>query len=255
MSLKDIIKLILKILYTIILAFFNLVFLLGMLFEKEKIFFLIFLIITSLTLFLMWYKKGKPFKHTYIDNENNKNHGISNDKFNTLYEIQNLIKSLSPKCNYKKLATHLRDVLSETESIEAVTHGTQLANDYKHALSCVVTNKRFIGYHKTIFNEKRIEIPIEKISSIIYSTGIIKGTIEINNMGHKLNIYNVPKSEVQDFVKSVNEQINNYKTFKIEYSSNKQANVADQIEKLAGLYKDGVLTEFEFQIKKKELLK
>lgn len=48
--------------------------------------------------------------------------------------------------------------------------------------------------------------------------------------------------------------MNNYKSFKIEINKTVEKDVTDKIEKLATLHKEGELTDYEFAMKKMELL-
>jgi len=239
-------KNILKLAITWFLGIFDLIFLVGIWLDDNKTPFVVSFLIFSGLIFLIWYKKENKQPTT------NKT-DLQNEPNTTLYQIENILKRYSPNCCYKKAAKHLQTILLEGEKIEGATCGNPYKNSYRKD-TYIVTNKRFIDYSFGLFNEGRNEIPIEKISSVCYSKGILSGYVEINDSGHKLIIYNTPKKETQPFMDAINKQINNYKTVKIEYTTTKEVNVADQIEKLAGLYKEGLLTEYEYSVKKKQLL-
>lgn len=118
-----------------------------------------------------------------------------------------------------------------------------------------VTNKKIILIDNVILNKGVQQVPMESISSISKERGVLLGKIKIiNNSGKEMLIENVSTSEIDIFIKKVNEQKENYKSFNIEVNKTVERDITDKIEKLSELYKEGVLTEYEFATKKMELL-
>lgn len=101
------------------------------------------------------------------------------------------------------------------------------------------------------------EYPLDKISSINHNLGEFFGEvaiIEIHSSDDKLQIVSKKaNAEVDAFVKTVKQQIEEYKKQGALVSSN-NLDVAGQISKLAELRDKGILTEEEFAIQKKKLL-
>lgn len=85
--------------------------------------------------------------------------------------------------------------------------------------------------------------------------GLFLGRIQIwNDSLSSAVIENVPKSDVSIFINKVNEQIDNYRNFSVEINQNIEKDITDKIKKLGELHKEKVLTDYEFSMKKMELL-
>ncbi len=145
---------------------------------------------------------------------------------------------------------YLSEVLQSDEEIEAFAVGVV---DGKR-MNLLTTNKRVILFNKGLIRSMQIEIPIEKINSIGQQRGFLTGEIHIWDGSSQILINNVPVNQIGAFVDNTNQQINNYKSFKIEVNKTVEKDITDKIEKLSELYRDGVLTEYEFSMKKMELL-
>lgn len=152
--------------------------------------------------------------------------------------------------NQRTIAKYLKEILQENEEIVAYATGVY---DGKR-MNLLTTNKRVIIFNKGLIRVTQVEIPIEKINSIGKYKGLISGKIHIWDSSSKIEINNVPKKQIEPFVNATNQQINNYKSFKIEVNNITEKDIADKIDKLAELHKEGVLTDYEFTMKKMELL-
>jgi len=105
-------------------------------------------------------------------------------------------------------------------------------------------------------NDER-SIPLESISSINISSKLANSTIEIVSTRNKAIIDNVPMHVAVE----IKNAIENFKAIQKETSSTAAApkekvmyNVADEIRELKDLLDDGILTQEEFDAKKKQLL-
>ena len=168
-------------------------------------------------------------------------------------EIETQIKGVLG--NYKLLtlnniAFYLEKVIQDDEEIKAFVFGVY----ENEKMNLLTTNKRVIIFKVGIIKSSQIEIPIEKINSIAQSRGFMSGEIHIWDSSSKISLTKVPINLIDNFVKATNEQINNYKSFKIEVNKTIEQDITDKIEKLAGLHKEGILTDYEFSTKKMELL-
>lgn len=150
----------------------------------------------------------------------------------------------------KRIYNYIKDMQQNNEDIVAMVTG-----NYKNKkMYLLTTNRRVVIFNKSWLNSTQIEIPIEKINSIGQSKGVIFGEIHIWDGSSKIVINNIPKKQIAKFVRATNEQMNNYKSFKIEINKTVEKDVTDKIEKLATLHKEGELTDYEFAMKKMELL-
>lgn len=116
----------------------------------------------------------------------------------------------------------------------------------------VLTPKRVLFYWKRTFGGYKSEdFPIDKISSINSGKGLMTWNIKIHTSGNVVDMDWIPKEEDADaFVKAVKEHMGKTKTV----TASQTLDVVDQIQKLASLRDQGILTEDEFSAKKKQLL-
>lgn len=171
----------------------------------------------------------------------------------TIQEVDRKIKQLLGYYilpNRKIINQYLSEILCEDEEIKAFAMGMYENKN----MNVVTTNKRVIIFNKGFIKCTQVEIPIEKINSIEKKIGLMYGEIHIWDSSSKILVNKVPSKQVEVFVKTTNEQMNNYKSFKIEVNKTVEKDIMDKIERLAGLQKEGILTEYEFATKKMELL-
>lgn len=164
------------------------------------------------------------------------------------------LKKINSKCSCNRgVIKELNDIIDEREDIIYFTGGTYEKQYY----NIFITNKRVIFLSSILLNTAQLQISIEKINSISKTKGLIVSKIKIWDGSGSITgveIERVPTGDATIFVNKVNEQINNYKSFSIEVNKTVEKDIMDKIEKLSELYKDGVLTEYEFATKKLELL-
>lgn len=114
----------------------------------------------------------------------------------------------------------------------------------------ICTNKRLIFFYTGLFGNSNSSIFIEKIDSIETNTN----SIHIHYGSNTKSLYQLSSDDTIKFSNIINEQIDSYKTIKIQTTQITEENFIDQISRLADLYKNGTLTEYEFSMKKQELL-
>lgn len=166
--------------------------------------------------------------------------------------VQAEIKALGAYGDFgtKKEIKSLPEILHDDEKICALTSGLMNGNTWL----IVCTNKRVIFLDKgMIYGLKQVEIPLEKINSILQKTGIFFGEVHIWDGASKMEIRNCIKRTVKPFVDAVNkateEKKNKGVTAQVE-----RVDVVSQLEKLATLLEAGLLTKEEFEQQKKKIL-
>lgn len=177
----------------------------------------------------------------------------------TLAEIQTQICNLDGFETFlgRKEIKELPNILQADEKVENIIQGTY--NNGNGIL--VATNKRLVFVDKGIlFGLKVEDFPYDKISSIQYETGILLGKLTIFTSGNKAIVDNVIKAKVRVFGDWVRARISSHHDNAIQQSitsqrnSQENINIADQLERLAKLKEQGILTEEEFASQKKKLL-
>ncbi len=152
----------------------------------------------------------------------------------------------------------IESLLDNEEIIDAVAglgKGKWLGNNAKFKGVLVLTSKRIIFYYKKLMSGYGSEyFPLDKISSINFSTGLTGGSVKINTIASNFELDMILGNEgIEEFVKSVKSYIAKCKE-KSSSISKENLNVADQISQFAELRDKGILTEEEFTIQKRKLL-
>jgi hypothetical protein len=150
----------------------------------------------------------------------------------------------------KKEIKHLPEVLDKGEIIKAITSGMYDGTTWL----IVVTEKRILFLDKgMIYGLKQVEIPIRQVSAISHKTGLIQGTIEISSSaGHQI-IKNVLKTDAVKIARIISDLVESKTNGGIS-SSSTQTDVVSQLERLAALRSQGVLSEEEFRSQKARLM-
>lgn len=169
----------------------------------------------------------------------------------TMEEIEKMLSEsgASDFWGTKKEVKELPNIIHDDETITYATSG--FWNNKTWLI--ISTNKRVIFLDKgMIFGLKQVEIPLNKINSIGQKKGLIFGEIEIWDGASRMNITNIFKETLNPFVNAVNKAKEELGKSR-QYSTN-QISVADELIKFKGLLDQGVITQEEFDKKKKELL-
>jgi hypothetical protein len=172
-------------------------------------------------------------------------------------EIENAIKNMTGASKFlaRKEIKELPSILWEDELPEKIVQGTY--NNRNGIL--VATNKRLIFLDKGIFSLKVEDFPYDKISSLQYASGLLLGGIEVYASGNKAEIKNIAKDQVKPFCEYIRARITKASPHasmsKAPAATSGDGNsVIDQIERLAKLKKQGILTEEEFKDQKQKIL-
>jgi len=175
----------------------------------------------------------------------------------SIFEIQSQIKNLGGFESFlgRKEIKELPSILWEDECVENIIQGTY--NNGNGIL--VATNRRLVFVDKGfLFGLKVEDFPYDKISSIQYETGILMGKLTIFTSGNKAIIDNVIKAKVRVFGDSVRAKISAPKEIASQIApivvSQQPIDIADQLERLAKLKEQGILTDEEFAQQKKKIL-
>ena len=164
------------------------------------------------------------------------------------YEINKIVKvNFLNKGKYKYLSYTLDNIIYDDEEIKIISSGKY--NNKQLEILC--TNKRIIMVNSGILPQRN-EIRIESINVMNLESKGISQILHIIVNGTDFILENI--TNCQKFMNIVNEQVNNYKSFKIEVNKTIEKDITDKIEKLAQLNKEGILTDYEFATKKMELL-
>ena len=152
--------------------------------------------------------------------------------------------------NLKLVKNHLKD----GESIKFSVYGTyetkRMGNDSVRSGIFGATETRIIFFAKKMMGYDLESFPFKNISSIEQSKAFMGHSITFYASGNKASMKWIEKGEVQNFMNYVESNIGKGKSENITSNSD----IPSQIQKLAELNDQGILTDDEFNKKKTELL-
>ena len=115
------------------------------------------------------------------------------------------------------------------------------------------TTKRIIFFAKGIVSTAMEEFPLDKITSLQYTTGMLTGDVTIFASGNKAEIKSTVKLHTKAFVDAVRSHLDSSKPQTVA-TAQAAASMMDELEKLAALKERGLLTDDEFSAAKRKLL-
>jgi len=177
----------------------------------------------------------------------------------TANDIDGVLKRLPGGSAFlgRREVKELPSILWEDEVIHHIVQGMYSGGN--GILVC--TQRRLVFVDKGMFGSLKVEdFPLDKISSIQYSTGLLLGTITIFTSGNKAEISHVGKAEARSFAEGARALIAKGAVKPVVQAPSAQAatpagsNLAADLERLAALRTSGVLSEDEFAAAKRTLL-
>jgi Bacterial PH domain/Short C-terminal domain len=149
----------------------------------------------------------------------------------------------------KKLISYLWD----DETVDLMASGTYGAGTGL----LVLTDRRLLFLKEGVFSKTTEDFPMEKISSVQWSSGVLLGALTVFASGNKAEIKSVNKDDGKHIADTIRERLSSkaaYRPAQEETGAAHQPDVYEQLAKLGQLRDAGVLTPEEFDAKKAELL-
>lgn len=156
---------------------------------------------------------------------------------------------------YKRLLVLIKEHLQNEETIKASVYGAYeckiMGTDSVRNGVFVATENRLVFFSKKIIGYELETFPFKSISSIEKSKGMLGHAITVYSSGNnaKMKWIKSDNGDVLALTEFVNSNIGNAGT-----SESNQFDIPAQIQKLANLKEQRILTEEEFISKKTELL-
>lgn len=166
------------------------------------------------------------------------------------YEILEKLKELKMYDTFgtKKELKELPKILEVNEDIKYLVSGMWESKTYV----IVATNLRVIFLDiGMVYGTTKHELQYDKISSVSYKKGVLLSEIDVYHGSHKITIENIPNNYVDKMVDTIRQQTGKENKSDIQ---NNTISIPDEIIKYKALLDDGIITNEEFEKKKKELL-
>lgn len=152
----------------------------------------------------------------------------------------------------KKVKEHLESGEEIITGIKGAYETKIMGQESARRGMLLATNKRIIFYAKKLTGFDLEVFPYSNVSSIEMSKGIMGHKITFFASGNKATVKWIQDKDVQKFVSEVKNRIG--KKEEVKAVPEVAVDIPTQIKKLAELKDQGILTEEEFETKKKELL-
>lgn len=171
----------------------------------------------------------------------------------TLEQVKEKVRNLDGGSQFigKWEINELPNILWEDEDIIRLASG-----NYNNGMGIVVaTNKRIIFLNKGILNTQIEDFAYNKISSIQCNKGLCLGSLVIYSAGNKAVIDSLIKTEAQylaDYIRARISQGDAQAQAPAQNTSNND--VVSQLERLAKLKEQGILTDEELAQQKAKIL-
>lgn len=145
----------------------------------------------------------------------------------------------------------LPDLIGDNETIKYAASG--FYDENSSSVLIVVTNKRvLLENKKLLFGSQNSEIPLTMINNVSYNSGLIMAKVFITSGTKTHEITSVPKALVEGLTKTI--RVESERERNQSQSSNQNNDDIDELRKLKKLVDENVITEEEFEAKKKQIL-
>lgn len=146
----------------------------------------------------------------------------------------------------------LPELIQQDETIKFATSGFYDTNT--SSVLIVVTNKRILLENKKLlFGSQNTEIPLEMVNDISYNSGMLMAKVSITSGTKDHKISQVSKKTVTQLVDTIRHETELAKHPKEQQRSQSPSDI-EQLKGLKDLLDSGILTQEEFEAKKKQIL-
>ncbi|MCK8626584.1 PH domain-containing protein [Apilactobacillus kunkeei] len=146
----------------------------------------------------------------------------------------------------------LPELIQQDETIKYATSGFYDTNT--SSVLIVVTNKRILLENKKLlFGSQNTEIPLGMVNDISYNSGMLMAKVSITSGTKDHKISQVSKKTVTQLVDTIRHETELAKHPNEQQSSQSPSDI-EQLKGLKDLLDSGILTQEEFEAKKKQIL-
>lgn len=153
----------------------------------------------------------------------------------------------------KKELRYLPEALVAGEQVLAFASGMVKSTSSTWLL--VLTDRRILMLDKgMLYGLRQVSIPLEKVNSITGHTGLMLGSITVEDGASSREISNMNKQVVQIFVERAQKALESAQNMPRNEIRHQPSDSISQLERLANLKEKGILTEDEFVAQKAKIL-
>lgn len=165
-------------------------------------------------------------------------------------DIADAVARMSSRAGGKREVRKLPEHLQEGERVDRILTGT-----YHNGTGILVlTDRRLLFLKDGMVSKRSEDLPLSKVSSIEWSSGMMLGKITAFVSGNKAEVTNVAKVDGKALVDDVRARISDAPAAPATAPAAAAVDPVEQLKKLAELRDAGVLTSEEFEAKKADLM-
>lgn len=149
--------------------------------------------------------------------------------------------------------------LQADESVELVfigLHNYQSATKHDNNYAYAITNKRIMMAQKKVIGSNFQTVSLDNINDITFTTGMVFGIITVDTMKERFNVA-VDKATGESINTAIHETLDRIKSGgrqKQDRTTPYDTDIASHLEYYQQLVKDGLITEKDYETKKRQLL-
>ncbi|GAB6431954.1 hypothetical protein bcgnr5390_03640 [Bacillus luti] len=134
-------------------------------------------------------------------------------------------------------------------------HNSKSTTKHDGNFAYAITDKRIIFGQKSLMSETFKAVDFDRINDITFEKGLLFGTLTIYTPQEKFNV-SLDKGSATAINQNIHQVLDSLKNDSVEEltTTNATISVADELKKFKELLDMGVITEDEFNAKKKQLL-
>jgi len=146
-------------------------------------------------------------------------------------------------------------VLADGEEVLDVTTGIgkvkRLGQETRRGGGLLVTDRRIIFFTKKLGGYEMSDHVYAQLTALDYKKGAVTGNINLNASGDHYHISQIPKGDIERVAQCIRQQMGSVRTHQ---ASGPVLPVMEQIQQLASLRDQGILSDEEFHTAKARLL-
>ncbi|MBH9965598.1 PH domain-containing protein [[Bacillus] enclensis] len=154
----------------------------------------------------------------------------------------------------KAAQEHLESGEKITHSVLGAYESKIMGKDTVRNGAMLATNQRILFYGKRTFGYDLEVFPYENVSSIEMGKSMMGHHIAFFSSGNKVKMKWINHGDIPGFIAHVKENIGKSPAKAQAVATQESSSAADEIKRFADLRDSGVITEEEFDAKKKQLL-
>lgn len=151
-----------------------------------------------------------------------------------------------------------KHVLTEGENVLDVTTGMgkvkRLGSETRRNGALIITDRRVIFFTKKMGGYEMSDHVYSMLTSVDYKKGMMTGNVNLSASGDHYHISLVPKDDVERVAQCIRSQMAEVRAHISQPAGAAEPSIVEQIQQLASLRDQAILSNEEFEAKKAELL-